>query len=97
VQSIPSVEFLGATAIRGALERCNLGNDQVDKVILGHAISAGEVQQVARVSLLLAGFTEETSGFTVCRMCASGIQAIVCAMQFRRNSREMCSRGAGNV
>jgi acetyl-CoA C-acetyltransferase len=75
------VEFLGATAIQGAMERSNLGNDQVDEVIMGHAISSGEAQNVARVSLLLAGLSEETPGLTVCRMCGSGIQAIVSAMQ----------------
>lgn len=75
------VEVLGSIAIRGAMERSNLDNDQVDEVIMGHAISSGEAQNVARVSLLLAGLSEETPGFTVCRMCASGIQAIVCAMQ----------------
>jgi acetyl-CoA C-acetyltransferase len=75
------VEFLGATAIQGALNRSNLGNDQVDEVIMGHALPSGEAANIGRVCLLLAGLSETTPGFTVCRMCGSGIQAIVSAMQ----------------
>ncbi len=75
------VESLGATAIQGALKRSNLGKDQVDEVIMGHAISSGEAANIGRHVALLAGLSEETPGFTVCRMCGSGIQAIVSAMQ----------------
>jgi acetyl-CoA C-acetyltransferase len=75
------VEFLGAIAIEGAMKRCNLGKDQVDEVIMGHALPSGEAANIARVCLLLAGLTEETPGFTVCRMCGSGMQAIISAMQ----------------
>jgi acetyl-CoA C-acetyltransferase len=75
------VEFLGATAIQGALRRSDLGNDQVDEVIMGHALPSGEAANIGRVCALLAGLREETPGFTVCRMCGSGIQAVVSAMQ----------------
>ncbi len=75
------VEFLGATAIQGALKRSNLAKDQVDEVIVGHAISSGEAANIGRVCTLLAGLSEETPAFTVCRMCGSGIQAIVSGMQ----------------
>jgi acetyl-CoA C-acetyltransferase len=91
------VEFLGATSNRDALERYNLGNDQVGEGMMGHAISSGETQNVARVSLLLAGLIEETPGFAICRMYASGIQAMAYAMQPRRNPRKMYAKGAGNV
>jgi len=75
------VETLGATAIQGALNRSNLGNDHVDEVIMGHAMPSGEAPNIARVSLLLAGLSETTPGFTVCRMCGSSIQAIASAVQ----------------
>ncbi len=74
------VEVLGAVAIQGAMERSNLGNDQVDEVIMGHALPSGEAANIGRVCLLLAGLSETTPGYTVCRMCGSGIQAIVSAM-----------------
>ncbi len=74
------VQALGATAVQGALKRSNLAKDQVDEVILGHAISSGEAANIGRHVALLAGLSEETPGFTVCRMCGSGIQAIVSAM-----------------
>ncbi|MDI6838098.1 MAG: thiolase family protein [Rhizobiaceae bacterium] len=74
------VEVLGAIAIQGAIKRSNLGKHQVDEVIMGHALPSGEAANIARVSLLLAGLTETTPGYTVCRMCGSGIQAIVSAM-----------------
>jgi acetyl-CoA C-acetyltransferase len=74
------VEFLGSIAIQGAMRRSNLSGDQVDEVIMGHAIPSGEAANLSRVSLLLAGLPEETPGFTVCRMCGSGIQAIISGM-----------------
>ncbi|HOR00444.1 MAG TPA: thiolase family protein [Anaerolineae bacterium] len=74
------VEALGAIAIQGAMRRSGLGNDQVDEVIMGHALPSGEAANIGRVCLLLAGLSETTPGFTVCRMCGSGIQAIVSAM-----------------
>lgn len=80
LKTVP-VESIGATAIQGALERSNLDKDLVDEVIMGHALPSGEAANIARVCLLLAGIKEETPGFTVCRMCGSGIQAIMSAMQ----------------
>jgi acetyl-CoA acetyltransferase len=60
------------------MERSNLGKDLVDDLIMGYALPSGEVANILRVCLLLAGLSEGAPGFIVCRMCTSGIQTIVC-------------------
>lgn len=69
---------MAAEVIKGLKER-NFGVDfnDVEEVILGAANQAGEDNRnVARMSLLLAGLGEHVSGYTVNRLCASGLQAI---------------------
>lgn len=73
------VEFLGAAAIKEAVKRSNLDMGDVGQVILGHVVSSAEAQNIARVSSLLSGLSEETPGFTVNRACGSGIQAVISA------------------
>jgi acetyl-CoA acetyltransferase len=73
---------LAAEALKGALERAALPGDQVDDVIFGAANQAGEDNRnVARMAVLLAGLPDDVPGYTVNRLCASGLQAIVSAAQ----------------
>jgi acetyl-CoA acetyltransferase len=56
--------------------------DAVDEVVLGAANQAGEDDRnVARMAVLLAGLPDAVPGFTVNRLCASGLQAVACAAQ----------------
>src|SRR5580765_1098218 len=69
---------LAAIPIR-ALMKLNPGIDfaELDEVALGCANQAGEDNRnVARMALLLAGLPQTVSGFTVNRLCASGMEAI---------------------
>lgn len=69
---------LAAMAIKGLMERNkNIPFDTTEEVILGDANQAGEDNRnVARMALLLAGLPITVAGYTVNRLCASGLQAI---------------------
>ncbi|MCM3743997.1 acetyl-CoA C-acyltransferase [Sporosarcina luteola] len=69
---------MGAIVLKGLAER-NPGFplELIDDVIFGNANGAGEENRnVARMSLLLAGFPKEISGTTVNRLCGSGLDAV---------------------
>jgi len=73
---------LAALVVGEAVTRAGVDPAGVDEVILGAANQAGEDNRnVARMAALLAGFPVEVPGFTVNRLCASGLQAIVSAGQ----------------
>ena len=54
---------------------------QVDEVIMGHVIQAGQGQNTARQSMIRAGVPKETNAFTVNKVCASGLKAITLGAQ----------------
>lgn len=72
---------LGATAIRGAVERvAGLDLKEIDDVIMGCAFpEAQQGMNVARTAAILAGIPPETSAMTVNRYCSSGLQTIALA------------------
>jgi acetyl-CoA acetyltransferase family protein len=71
---------LAAQVVRAAVERGGVPADAIDEVILGAANQAGEDNRnVARMAVLLAGLPDSTPGFTVNRLCASGLTAIATA------------------
>ena len=68
---------LMATALRAALDRTGITGASVDEVVIGCANQAGEDNRnVARMALLLAGLPNSVPGFTINRLCASGLTAI---------------------
>ena len=72
---------LGAIPLRALAER-NPGMDlaAIDEVIFGCANQAGEDNRnVARMSLLLAGYPETVPGTTMNRLCGSGMDAVITA------------------
>jgi acetyl-CoA acyltransferase len=74
---------LAALVIKEALARVpGLDSKEIDDVILGCAMPEGEQgMNVARIAALRAGLPVETSGMTVNRFCASGLQAIALAAE----------------
>ncbi len=54
---------------------------QVDEVIMGHVIQAGQGQNTARQAMIRAGVPKETNAFTVNKVCASGLKAITLGTQ----------------
>jgi acetyl-CoA C-acetyltransferase len=65
--------------IQEAVSRSNLGPNDVNEVILGHCIQRTDEPNTARTAALLAGLSDETTGYTIQRQCASGMQAIISA------------------
>ncbi len=73
---------LAALVVSEVVRRTGLAADAVDEVILGCANQAGEDNRnVARMALLLAGLDPSVPGYTVNRLCASGLTAIASAAQ----------------
>ena len=78
--SVPAPK-LGATAIKGALEKINLDPKLVQEVYMGNVLQAGEGQAPARQAALFAGLSNETPSTTVNKVCASGMKAVMLAAQ----------------
>ncbi len=54
---------------------------QIDEVIMGNVLGAGQGQNPARQAMIRAGISKETGGFTVNKVCASGMKAVALAAQ----------------
>jgi 3-oxoadipyl-CoA thiolase len=73
---------LAALVVREAVSRAGVPDEAVDEVVLGAANQAGEDNRnVARMAVLLAGLPDAVPGYTVNRLCASGLQAVMSAAQ----------------
>jgi acetyl-CoA C-acetyltransferase len=66
---------LGGTAIKAALERAGVEPEQVQHVVMGQVIQAGQGQIPSRQAQIKAGIPKEVSSETVNKVCASGIRA----------------------
>ncbi|HTU95704.1 MAG TPA: acetyl-CoA C-acetyltransferase [Solirubrobacteraceae bacterium] len=66
---------LGATAIKAALERADVAPEQVQHVIMGQVLQAGQGQIPSRQAQIKAGIPKEVSSETINKVCASGIRA----------------------
>jgi acetyl-CoA C-acetyltransferase len=72
---------LGATAIKGALSRAALQPGDIDEVIMGNVVGAGQGQNPARQAMIHAGLPNTIGAFTINKVCGSGMKAIVLAAQ----------------
>ena len=73
---------LAALVVAEAVRRAGVDPERIDEVVLGAANQAGEDNRnVARMAVLLAGLPVSVPGFTVNRLCASGLTAIATARQ----------------
>jgi acetyl-CoA C-acetyltransferase len=68
---------LGAVAIEAALERSKVEPEQVQHVIMGQVIQAGQGQIPSRQAQIKAGIPKEVSSETINKVCASGVRATV--------------------
>jgi len=72
---------LGATAIAGALQRAGVDPADVDEVIMGQILSAGEGQNPARQAAMAAGIPQEATAWGLNQLCGSGLRAVALGMQ----------------
>jgi acetyl-CoA C-acetyltransferase len=77
---VPATQ-LGATAIKGAVEKAGISPDQVQEVIMGSVLQANLGQAPARQAAKFAGLPNEVACTTVNKVCASGMKAVMMAAQ----------------
>src|ERR1700690_3393104 len=75
---------LGAAAIRAAVERAKINPAQVDEVIMGCVLPAGQGQAPARQASLGAGLSLAAGCTTINKMCGSGMKAAMVANDLLR-------------
>jgi acetyl-CoA C-acetyltransferase len=78
--SLPAHQ-LGRIAIAAALERAKLDPSEVDEVILGQVLTAGEGQNPARQAARAAGLPDDKTAFVINQVCGSGLRAVALAAQ----------------
>ncbi len=72
-----SANELGAMAVKAALEDAGLSPEDVNEIIMGNCLPAGQGQAPARQSAIKAGLPTSTEATTINKMCGSGLQAAV--------------------
>jgi acetyl-CoA C-acetyltransferase len=78
--NLPAHE-LGAVAITAALRRAKVEAGDVDEVILGQILTAGEGQNPARQAAMKAGIPQEKTAWSLNQVCGSGLRAVALGMQ----------------
>jgi acetyl-CoA C-acetyltransferase len=81
--SVDAIE-LGGTAIRGALERAEVEPEQVEHVVFGQVLQAGQGQIPSRQAQIKGGIPKEVPSETVNKVCASSLRALGLADQYVR-------------
>ena len=72
---------LGAAAITAALTRANVDPADVDEVIMGQILTAGEGQNPARQAAMKAGVPQEKTAWSLNQLCGSGLRAVAIGLQ----------------
>jgi len=86
---------LGALAIEAALERAHVEPEQVEHVVVGQVLQAGQGQIPSRQAQIKAGIPKEVSSETINKVCASGLRASVILDQAIRAGDLSIGVGAG--
>lgn len=72
---------LGAVAIKAALERAKVKPEEVDEVVFGQILTAGEGQNAARQAAMKAGIPAEKTAWALNQLCGSGLRTVAVGMQ----------------
>jgi acetyl-CoA C-acetyltransferase len=76
-----SASQLGATAIKGALDKIQLDPKLINEVYMGNVVQAGVGQAPARQAAIYAGLSSEVACTTINKVCASGMKAVMMGAQ----------------
>ncbi|XP_059057565.1 acetyl-CoA acetyltransferase, mitochondrial isoform X2 [Achroia grisella] len=76
-----SATELGAIAVKGAIERAGIPNEEIKEVYIGNVCGANLGQAPARQAVIFAGLPKSTICTTVNKVCASGMKSIMLAAQ----------------
>ena len=89
---------LAVPVLDEVVKRSKLQKQDVEEVILGHCIQRTDEPNTARTAALLAEFPDTTTGYTIQRQCASGLQAILsAAMQIQTGHSNIVIAGGVEV
>ena len=80
LSTVPAPQ-LGATAIKGALNKAGISADKVEEVFIGNVLQANLGQAPARQAAIFAGIRNDVPCTTVNKVCASGMKAISLGVQ----------------
>ncbi len=90
---VPAVK-LGEVCIKAALDRADLKPDQVNEVIMGNVLQAGQGMNPARQAAIFAGLPVQIPAMTVNKVCGSGLKAVMLAAQsIRLGDAEIVAAG----
>ena len=78
--NIPAHE-LGAAAIKAAMDRAKVEGGDVDEVIFGQVLAAGEGQNPGRQAAMKAGIPQEKTAWLLNQLCGSGLRTVAVGMQ----------------
>lgn len=80
LSSVPAHD-LGTTAIKAALQRAGVDPADVDEVVLGQVLTAGQGQNPARQAAMAAGIPAEKTAYAINQVCGSGLRTVALAAQ----------------
>jgi acetyl-CoA C-acetyltransferase len=86
---------LGSVAIEAALERADVAPEQVEHIVMGQVLQAGQGQIPSRQAQIKAGIPKEVSSETINKVCASGLRATVILDQAIRAGEVHVGVGGG--
>src|SRR5204862_8131748 len=73
--------FLGTVALKAAMERAKVEASEIDEVILGQVLAAGQGQNPARQAAVNAGIAIASPAWGLNQLCGSGLRAVALGMQ----------------
>lgn len=80
LKDVPAHE-MGSKLIEATVKQLNLDANEVDEVILGNVLQAGQGQNPARIATINGGLNQSTSAMTINKVCGSGLKAVELAYQ----------------
>ena len=93
LSSVPATQ-LGAIAVRAAVARAGINPVEIEEVIMGNVVQAGEGQAPARQSGILGGIPATVSASTINKVCGSGLKAaMISAQAIRAGDAELFVAG----
>jgi acetyl-CoA C-acetyltransferase len=93
LKDVPAYD-LGALVLNEAVKRAKMDPGQVEEVILGQSYQSGEYVNIARMSLLKAGWPDSVPGITLDRRCCTGLDVICyAAMKIESGHEEIAVAG----
>ncbi len=90
---------LGAIAIKEAVKKSNLKDNEIDECIMGEVLTAGVGQAPARQAAIFAGLANSTQCLTINKVCGSGLKAVMLAADSIRlgNAKIIVAGGQENM